>query len=26
VNRGLGAHPRFRFACRPEVTILTLQA
>jgi predicted MPP superfamily phosphohydrolase len=25
VNRGLGAHPRFRFACRPEVTILTLR-
>jgi len=26
VNRGLGAHPRFRFACRPEVTIFTLRA
>lgn len=26
VNRGLGAHPRFRFACRPEVTIFTLWA
>jgi uncharacterized protein len=26
VNRGLGAHPRFRFACRPEVTLFTLQA
>jgi predicted MPP superfamily phosphohydrolase len=25
-NRGLGAHPRFRFACRPEVTIFTLLA
>ena len=25
VNRGLGAHPRFRFACRPEITIFTLR-
>jgi predicted MPP superfamily phosphohydrolase len=26
VNRGLGAHPRLRFLCRPEVTVLTLRA
>lgn len=26
VNRGLGAHPRVRFLCRPEVTVLTLRA
>jgi predicted MPP superfamily phosphohydrolase len=26
VNRGLGAHPRLRFLCRPEVTALTLRA
>jgi uncharacterized protein len=25
-NRGLGAHPRFRFACRPEITVFTLRA
>lgn len=25
-NRGLGAHPRFRFLCRPEITILTLRS
>lgn len=25
-NRGLGNHPRFRFNCRPEITILTLRA
>ncbi|MDQ4063106.1 MAG: metallophosphoesterase [Actinomycetota bacterium] len=25
-NRGLGNHPRFRFNCRPEITILTLKA
>jgi predicted MPP superfamily phosphohydrolase len=23
-NRGLGSHPRLRFNCRPEITILTL--
>ena len=25
-NRGLGAHPRFRFNCRPEITIFTLRS
>jgi uncharacterized protein len=25
-NRGLGAHPRLRFNCRPEITIFTLRA
>ena len=25
-NRGLGAHPRFRFNCRPEITVFTLRA
>ncbi len=25
-NRGLGNHPRFRFNCRPEITVLTLRA
>jgi predicted MPP superfamily phosphohydrolase len=25
-NRGLGSHPRLRFNCRPEITILTLRA
>lgn len=25
-NRGLGAHPRLRFACRPEITVFTLRA
>lgn len=25
-NRGLGAHPRFRFNCRPEITVLTLRS
>lgn len=25
-NRGLGSHPRFRFNCRPEITIFTLHA
>ncbi len=25
-NRGLGNHPRFRFNCRPEITVLTLKA
>jgi uncharacterized protein len=25
-NRGLGAHPRFRFACQPEITVFTLRA
>jgi predicted MPP superfamily phosphohydrolase len=25
-NRGLGAHPRFRIACRPEITVFTLRA
>lgn len=25
-NRGLGAHPRFRFNCRPEITVFTLRS
>lgn len=25
-NRGLGSHPRLRFSCRPEITVLTLRA
>jgi predicted MPP superfamily phosphohydrolase len=25
-NRGLGNHPRFRFNCRPEITVLTLRS
>ncbi len=25
-TRGLGNHPRFRFNCRPEITVLTLRA
>ena len=25
-NRGLGAHPRFRFNCRPEITVITLRS
>ncbi len=25
-NRGVGNHPRFRFNCRPEITVLTLRA
>ena len=25
-NRGLGSHPRLRFSCRPEITLLTLRA
>ncbi len=25
-NRGLGNHPRLRFLCRPEITIITLKA
>jgi predicted MPP superfamily phosphohydrolase len=25
-NRGLGAHPRLRFNCRPEITVFTLRA
>jgi predicted MPP superfamily phosphohydrolase len=25
-NRGLGNHPRFRFNCRPEITIVTLRS
>ncbi len=25
-NRGLGAHPRFRFSCRPEITVFTLRS
>ena len=25
-NRGLGSHPRFRFNCRPEITIFTLRS
>lgn len=25
-NRGLGTHPRFRFGCRPEITVFTLRA
>ncbi len=25
-NRGLGAHPRLRFGCRPEITVFTLRA
>jgi predicted MPP superfamily phosphohydrolase len=26
VNRGLGAHVRLRFLCRPEITVITLRA
>ncbi len=25
-NRGLGAHPRFRLNCRPEITVFTLRS
>jgi predicted MPP superfamily phosphohydrolase len=25
-NRGLGAHPRLRFGCRPEISVLTLKS
>ena len=25
-NRGLGAHPRFRFNCQPEITVFTLRS
>ena len=25
-NRGLGSHPRLRFSCRPEITLLTLRS
>ncbi len=25
-NRGIGAHPNFRFNCRPEITVFTLRA
>src|SRR4051812_22558880 len=25
-NRGLGAHPRIRFNCRPEITVFTLRS
>ena len=25
-NRGLGSHPRFRFNCRPEITVITLRS
>ena len=25
-NRGLGSHPRLRFGCRPEITLLTLKS
>ena len=25
-NRGLGNHPRFRFNCRPEITVITLRS
>ncbi len=25
-NRGLGAHPRLRFNCRPEITVFTLRS